>query len=148
MATESLIRMRESTKWSSPKEASAFAPSSANMAAEDLKLLLKDHCFTGSGKNAGLNQSGSAPPSIEGSNLTIDNLCWQNFRIGESFEDSNTSIERCQSKEQLRADPSFMVHYRSNVNLNSRLSPSNISRKNEWLVCHIRSLHNKGTESS
>lgn len=144
MATESPIRMPETSgKWVSHKKASTFVPSSASMAAEELKLLLKGHSFTGSGKDVAPNRSGSAPPSMEGSFLAIDNLLsQQNAEASESLETLNIAIGNYESEEQMRADPAYLTYYCSNVNLNPRLPPPLISWENRRLVRHIGSFGN------
>ncbi|EXC27884.1 Pumilio-5-like protein [Morus notabilis] len=144
MATESPIRMPETSgKWASHKKASTFVPSSASMAAEELKLLLKGHSFTGSGKDVAPNRSGSAPPSMEGSFLAIDNLLsQQNAEASESLETLNIAIGNYESEEQMRADPAYLSYYCSNVNLNPRLPPPLISWENRRLVRHIGSFGN------
>ncbi|XP_030477659.1 pumilio homolog 6, chloroplastic [Cannabis sativa] len=144
MATESPIRMSETSgKWASHKKASTFAQSSAGMAAEDLKLLLKGHRFTGSGKDVAPSRSGSAPPSIEGSFLSVSNIfSQQNFQTSESMASLNIDIGKYESEEQLRADPAYFSYYCSNVNMNPRLPPPLISWENRRLVRHIGSFGN------
>ena len=139
MATESPIRMPETSgKWASHQKASTFVPSSANIAAEELKLLMKGHRFTGSGKDVAPNRSGSAPPSMEGSFLAIDNiLSQQNSAASGSMEGLNIAIGNYESEEQLRADPAYLAYYCSNVNMNPRLPPPLISWENRRLVRHI-----------
>lgn len=132
-----------SGKWASHQKAPTFVPSSTGMGAEDLKLLLKGHRFTGSGKDVAPNRSGSAPPSMEGSFLAIDNLLSrQNAEASESLESLNISIGNYESEEQLRADPAYFSYYCSNVNLNPRLPPPLISWENRRLVRHIGSFGN------
>lgn len=144
MATESPIRMSDTSgKWASHKKASTFVPSSAGMAAEDLKLLLKGHKFTGSGKDVAPNRSGSAPPSMEGSFLAINNLLSQhNSQTSESVTSLTIDIGNYESEEQLRADPAYFAYYCSNVNLNPRLPPPLISWEKRRLVRHIDSFKN------
>lgn len=132
-----------SGKWASHQKAPTFGPSSTGMAAEDLKLLLKGHRFPGSGKDVAPNRSGSAPPSMEGSFLAIDNLLSrQNAEASESLESLNIPIGNYESEEQLRADPAYLSYYCSNVNLNPRLPPPLISWENRRLVRHIGSFGN------
>lgn len=114
-------------------------PSSANMAAEELKSLLKNHRFTSSGKNVGPSRSGSAPPSMEGSNLAIGNLYQHNSTINECSENVNSTIEWRQSEEQLCADPAHMAYYVSNINMSPSLSASHVSGDSRRLVRHNRS---------
>ncbi|PON92607.1 Coatomer beta subunit [Trema orientale] len=144
MATESPIRISETSgKWASHKKASTFVPSSASVAAEDLKSLLRGHRFSGSGKDVAPNRSGSAPPSMEGSFLAINNLLSQhNAQTGESMASLNIDITNYESEEQLRSDPAYFAYYCSNVNLNPRLPPPLISWENRRLVRHIGSFGN------
>lgn len=134
MATESPIRI---------SEAAAFSSSSRNMATEDLGILLKGHRFHGGGKDVAPNRSGSAPPSMEGSFLAIESLLTQqNTAQNASFEHINSSMQKCESEEQLRADPAYLAYYSSNVNLNPRLPPPLTSRDNRHLGHHVGSLGN------
>lgn len=144
MATESLIRISEAGgKWPSHKEAAAFGSSSRNMATEDLGILLKGHRFQGGGKDAAPNRSGSAPPSIEGSFLAIENLLPQhNTAQNASFANLSSTMQNCESEEQLRADPAYLAYYNSNVNLNPRLPPPLTSWENRHLGRHIISFRN------
>ncbi|KAL5141103.1 Pumilio 5 [Glycine soja] len=150
MATESLIRISEAGgKWPSHKEAAAFGSSSRNMATEDLGILLKGHRFQGGGKDAAPNRSGSAPPSIEGSFLAIENLLPQhNTAQNASFANLSSTMQNCESEEQLRADPAYLAYYNSNVNLNPRLSPPLTSWENRHLGRHIGSFRNNWRMSS
>lgn len=143
MATESPIRMLETSgKWPSHKEATTFAPSSANMAAEEMGLLLHGCMFHGNGKDMIPNRSGSAPPSMEGSLVAIENLLSQRRSIpNTSFAKLNNRIKSYDSKEQLHSDPAYLAHYISNANSNPRLTPSLISRERR-LVCHNGGLGN------
>ncbi|RYR13855.1 hypothetical protein Ahy_B04g070625 isoform G [Arachis hypogaea] len=78
MATESPIRISEAGgKWPSLKEGSTFGSPARNMATEDLGILVQGHRFHGSGRDMAPNRSGSAPPSMEGSFLAIENLLSQ-----------------------------------------------------------------------
>ncbi|XP_062077362.1 pumilio homolog 6, chloroplastic-like [Humulus lupulus] len=142
MATESPIRMSETSgKWASHRRASTFAQSSAGMAAEELKLLLKGHRFTGSGKDVAPSRSGSAPPSIEGSFLSVHNIfSQQNSQTSENMASVNIDIGNYESEEHLRADPAYFSYYCSNVNLNPRLPPPLISWENQRLVRHIGTI--------
>ncbi|KAL5549352.1 hypothetical protein UlMin_004583 [Ulmus minor] len=149
MATESPIRMSETGgKWPSHSKASTFVQPSGNMATEELKLLLKGQRFSSSAKDVAPNRSGSAPPSMEGSFLAIDNLLsQQNPGRSESMASFNIALEKYESEEELRSDPSYLAYYLSNVNLNPRLPPPLISRENRRLVRHIGSFGNKGLTS-
>lgn len=142
MATESPIRMSETSgKWASHKKAAKIAPSSANMAAEELKLLLRGHRLHSSENDASPNRSGSAPPTMEGSFLSIDNLLsQQHSSTTGSLASLSSVIERCESEEQLLADPAYLSYYCANVNLNPRLPPPLISWENRRLVRHIGSF--------
>lgn len=120
MATESPIRMLETSgKWPSHKKAGKLVPSSANMAAEEMGLLLNGHRFQNSGKDVVPNRSGSAPPSIEGSLVAIENLIsQQSFNLSASLTSLNSSIA------------------------NPGMPPSLISRENRHLVHHIGGFGN------
>jgi len=135
MATESPIRISEAGgKWPSHKEASAFGSTSRNMAAEDLGILLKGHRFHGGRKDVTPNRSGSAPPSMEGSFLAIENLLPQQIVTqNASFAALSSTMPNCESEEQLRADPAYLAYYSSNVNLNPRLPPPLTSWENRHL---------------
>ncbi|KAJ0030322.1 hypothetical protein Pint_14058 [Pistacia integerrima] len=123
MATESPIRISEtSSKWPAPKNAATFAPSSANMAVEELGLLRKGHNFRGGGRNAVPDRSGSAPPNMEGSFVAIDNIIsQQNSGLSVSLANLDGAIGNFVSEEYLQTDPAYLTYYRSNVNLNPRL---------------------------
>ncbi|XVE98819.1 hypothetical protein REPUB_Repub03eG0141300 [Reevesia pubescens] len=140
MATESPIRISEmSGKWPSHQEVAALAASSTNVAAEELRLLQRGHRFHAPGTEVVPNRSGSAPPSMEGSYLAIDNLIsQQNPTVNVNSASLNSALERCQSEEQLRADPAYLAYYCSNVNLNPRLPPPLISWGNQHLKRHVR----------
>ncbi|XP_050372305.1 pumilio homolog 6, chloroplastic [Argentina anserina] len=142
MATESPIRMSETGgNWASHNKPAKFAPSSANMTAEELELLLRDHRFLSSRKDVSPNRSGSAPPSMEGSFLAIDNLLSQQVSsITGSLASLSSVIERCESEEQLRSDPAYLAYYCANVNLNPRLPAPLISWENRRLARHIGSF--------
>lgn len=144
MATESPIRISKTGgKWPSLKEAASFGPPSHNMATEDLGILLKGHRFHGSGKDVTPNRSGSAPPSMEGSFLAIENLLsQQNTTQNASLATLNRAMQKCESEEQLRADPAYLAYYSSHVNLNPRLPPPLISRENRHTGRHISSFSN------
>ncbi|KAL2970730.1 hypothetical protein AAZX31_15G155900 [Glycine max] len=144
MATESPIRISEAGgKWPSHKEAAAFGSLSRNMATEDLGILLKGHRYQGGGKDVAPNRSGSAPPSIEGSFLAIENLLPQhNTTQNASFANLSSAMQNCESEEQLRADPAYLAYYNSNVNLNPRLPPPLTSWENRHLGRHIISFRN------
>lgn len=102
MATESPIRVSGAgSKWPSLKEAATFAPPSHNT-AEDLGMLLKGHRFHRGGKDTIPNRSGSAPPTMEGSILAIENLLsQQNFTQSASLETLNRPMQKCESVNHL-----------------------------------------------
>ncbi|KAL2340320.1 hypothetical protein Fmac_008260 [Flemingia macrophylla] len=141
MATESPIRISEAGgKWPSHNEAAAFGSPSRNMVTEDLGILLKGHRFHGGGKDVAPNRSGSAPPSMEGSFLAIENLLAQQNTTQNASSSTLSSImqmQQCESEEQLRADPAYLAYYSSNVNLNPRLPPPLTSWENRHLGRHI-----------
>ncbi|QCE13442.1 hypothetical protein DEO72_LG11g435 [Vigna unguiculata] len=144
MATESPIRISEAGgKWPSHKEATAFGSTSRNMATEDLGILLNGHRFHGGRKDVTPNRSGSAPPSMEGSFLAIENLLPQQIITqNASFAALSSAMQNCESEEQLRADPAYLAYYSSNVNLNPRLPPPLTSWENRHLGRHIGSFRN------
>src|SRR4051812_1685494 len=124
MATESPIRISEAGgKWPSHIEASAFGTPPRNMGTEDLGILLKGHRFRGSSKDVAPNRSGSAPPSMEGSFLAIENLLPLQNTQDASLTTLSRAVKNCESEDQLRADPAYLAYYNSNVNLNPRLPP-------------------------
>ncbi|KAG6705805.1 hypothetical protein I3843_07G191400 [Carya illinoinensis] len=137
MATESPIRMSETSgKWPSHQEAATFA-------AEELGLLLKGHKFHGRGRDVVPNRSGSAPPSMEGSFLSMDNiLSQQAINSNASLASLNSAMQNYESEEQLRADPAYLSYYLSNINLNPRLPLPLISSENRRVVRHIGSFGN------
>ena len=110
MATESPIRISEARgKWPSLKEAATFGPPSSNMVTEDFGILLKDHRFHGSRKDTLPNRSGSAPPSMEGSFLAIENILSQNTAQNASLETSNRPMQKCESEDQFLADLAYLA---------------------------------------
>ncbi|KAJ4709276.1 putative Pumilio [Melia azedarach] len=122
MATESPIRIPETSgKWPTPQKGAACAPSSANMASEELGLLGKGHRFHGSGRSAVPDRSGSAPPNMEGSLLAINNLISrQNSSLSMSLANFNGAFRNFESEENLQTDPAYIARYHSNVNMNPR----------------------------
>ncbi|XVE71862.1 hypothetical protein DITRI_Ditri10aG0185900 [Diplodiscus trichospermus] len=150
MATESPIRISEmSGKWPIHQDAAAFASSSTNVAAEELRLLQRGHRFHASGSEVVPNRSGSAPPSMEGSYLAIDNLISRkNSTLNVNLDSLDGAGEKYQSEEQLRADPAYLAYYCSNVNLNPRLPPPLISWGNQHLKHHTVRFGNNQVLSS
>ncbi|XP_019439368.1 PREDICTED: pumilio homolog 6, chloroplastic-like [Lupinus angustifolius] len=144
MATESPIRISKAGgKWPSLKQAATYGPPSRNMATEDLGILLKGHRFHGSGKIVAPNRSGSAPPSMEGSFHAIENLLSQQSTTqNASLATLNKAMQKCETEEQLRADPAYLAYYSSHVNLNPRLPPPLISRENRHMGHHISNFSN------
>ncbi|XP_015959977.1 pumilio homolog 6, chloroplastic [Arachis duranensis] len=140
MATESPIRISEAGgKWPSLKEGSTFGSPARNMATEDLGILVQGHRFHGSGRDMAPNRSGSAPPSMEGSFLAIENLLsQQNTTQNASLATLSRAMQKYDSEEQLRADPAYLAYYNSNVNLNPRLPPPLISRENRHHISNFR----------
>lgn len=157
MATESPIRMSETSgKWPSHQEAATFAASSASVAVEELGLLLKGHRFHGRQRDVVPNRSGSAPPSMEGSFLSMDNLLSQQaYNSNGSLASLNSGIQSYESEEQLRADPAKLAYYCSNVNLNPRrktpfISPENCigSFGNNWALTSVDDSGNSSLHMS
>ncbi|KAK7388122.1 hypothetical protein VNO78_22928 [Psophocarpus tetragonolobus] len=98
MATESPIRISEAGgKWPSLKEATTFGSPSRHMETEDLGIFLNGHRFHGSGKDMVPNRSGSAPPSMEGSFLAIENLLTQNTTRNVSLGSLNRAMQKYDS---------------------------------------------------
>ncbi|OIW20672.1 hypothetical protein TanjilG_19737 [Lupinus angustifolius] len=113
------------------------------MATEDLGILLKGHKFHGSGKVVAPNRSGSAPPSMEGSFHAIENLLSQQSSTqNASLATLNRAMQKCESEEELRADPAYLAYYNSHVNLNPRLPPPLISRENRHMRHHTSGFSN------
>ncbi|KAL8265333.1 hypothetical protein R6Q59_023463 [Mikania micrantha] len=110
MATEIPIQIVEASgKWGS-----------TNMGIEDFGLVLTSQQLQGQRSN--LHRSGSAPPSIEGSVASIENLIFSQNHKGIS-----------ESEEQFQANPSYFEYNGAVVNLNPRLPPPLISRRSLWL---------------
>ncbi|KAM1172483.1 hypothetical protein ACFXTH_022705 [Malus domestica] len=139
MATEIPIRMSETSgKWAPRKKTAKFALSSADMAAEELKLLLRGYKFKSNKHEVSPNRSGSAPPSMEGSFLAIDNLLsQQDSNMNGSLASLSSVIERCEIEEQLQANPTCLAYYCANVNLNPRLPRPLFSWENRRLASYI-----------
>ncbi|XP_020225565.1 pumilio homolog 6, chloroplastic [Cajanus cajan] len=98
MATESPIRISEAGgKWPSLKEAATFGAPSRHMATEDMGIFLNGHRFHGSGKDVVPNRSGSAPPSMEGSFLAIENLLSHNTTRNASLGSLNRAMQKYDS---------------------------------------------------
>ncbi|KAG8639601.1 pumilio homolog 6, chloroplastic isoform X2 [Manihot esculenta] len=116
MATESPLRMP------SHSEAASFAPSTPNLAVNGQK-------FRGSGRDKVPNRSGSAPPSMEGSFLAVNNLiCQQSSNLGNL----SYSVQNSESEKQ-----SYLALYDSSVNPNPRLPTPPIARKNRYMQSDI-----------
>ncbi|KAG2407576.1 Pumilio-like protein [Vigna angularis] len=98
MATESPIRISEAGgKWPTLKEAATFGSPSHHMATEDLGIFLNGHRFHGSGRDVVPNRSGSAPPSMEGSFLAIENLLSQNTTRNARLGSLNRAVQKYDS---------------------------------------------------
>ncbi|KAJ9141336.1 hypothetical protein P3X46_031878 [Hevea brasiliensis] len=123
MATESPLRMP------SHSEAATFAPSTPNMAMEDLGLLRKGQKFRGNGRDTAPNRSGSAPPSMEGSFLAINNLICQQ---SSNLENLSNALQNSESEKQ-----SYLAFYDSDVNPNPRLPTPPIARENRHMRCDV-----------
>ncbi|KAA8535740.1 hypothetical protein F0562_030758 [Nyssa sinensis] len=117
MATESPIRIMETSgKWPTHKEAAIFGSSSANMATEELGLLLKGQRFLGNGRDVVPNRSESAPPSIEGSLVAIENLMTQqNSSLNSSTASLNSAVDNWNR---------HLVHHPGTIGNNWRLTSS------------------------
>ncbi|CAK7337522.1 unnamed protein product [Dovyalis caffra] len=123
MATESPLRMP------SHKESATFAPSTPNMAVEDLGFLRKGQRFHGNGRDAVPNRSGSAPPNMEGSFLAVNNLIFQqNSNLNPRLGSSNNALQAFDSEKQ-----SYLSYYGTGANLNTRLPTPPIPRENQHL---------------
>ncbi|KAL8208647.1 hypothetical protein R6Q57_008059 [Mikania cordata] len=121
MTTESLIRIVEASgKWSSQ---GTF---------EEVGLIIQGQNFQENQKNVGANRSGSAPPSMEGSFATIENLMSRHKTVANATE----------SEEGFRVDPSYFAYYSSHVNLNPRLSPPQISDQNRRFLRNVAMTEN------
>ncbi|XP_010525263.1 PREDICTED: pumilio homolog 6, chloroplastic [Tarenaya hassleriana] len=77
-----------------------------------------------SGRGDVPNRSGSAPPSIEGSFLAVDNLLSQHGSdYNMKLPGFHGSFQNRGFEEPLTNDPSFLAYYSSKLRLNPRLSP-------------------------
>lgn len=143
MATESPIRITETSgTWASLKGASTYGSSSANMAIEELGLLLNSQTLQDNGRVLVPSRSGSAPPSMEGSFVAADKIVsQQRFSLNASLASINGSINSYVSEEELNADPSY-ANYSSRVDLNPRLTPPLIPRENRYLIRRSGSVGN------
>ncbi|KAG8376368.1 hypothetical protein BUALT_Bualt09G0055800 [Buddleja alternifolia] len=74
MATESPIRIQGSDKWQSHNQSNRYKSSSTKMAIEDLSLFLNGQRFQSLEKDVTPSRSGSAPPSMEGSIASMENI--------------------------------------------------------------------------
>lgn len=75
MATESPIRMLEGTKkWQPIKQSTRFGSSSSKITIKDLGLLINDHRFQTFEKDLIPSRCESAPPSMEGSKVAVENM--------------------------------------------------------------------------
>ncbi|CAH2057512.1 unnamed protein product [Thlaspi arvense] len=85
-------------------------------------------------KELNLYRSGSAPPTVEGSQSAVGGLL--NHGVGggagafSGFANSKNG-NGFTSEEELRSDPAYLSYYYSNVNLNPRLPPPLLS-KEDW----------------
>ncbi|GAB4827488.1 hypothetical protein Ancab_034372 [Ancistrocladus abbreviatus] len=99
---------------------------------KDLGLSLKEqrrHEATGR-ESGGIDifRSGSAPPTVEGSLSAVGGLFSNHGDVWASTLGNN---KREVSEEELRADPAYINYYCLNANLNPRLSPPLLSKK-DW----------------
>ena len=134
MATESPLRFVDggTRRWPSEKQPNIFISSSSNSKDfQGIELFMKDQNLNGGRKESLPNRCGSAPPSIEGSLHAIHNV---SVHKNITIPDSSGSLE---SEDQLRADPSYLTYYLSNVNLNPRLPPPLLSRENRHLARRV-----------
>ncbi|KAH8505200.1 hypothetical protein H0E87_012448 [Populus deltoides] len=122
MATESPLRMP------SHKEPATFAPPTPNMAVEELGFPRKGQRFHGSGRDTVPNRSGSAPPSMEGSFLAINNLIFhQNSNLNPRLGRSNDALQEFDSEKH-----SYVSYFGTGANPNT----SPIPRENQLAEHH------------
>lgn len=144
MATEGLTRMVESSrgkKWPSSKDAATFGSPLISMAAEDSSCISKGRSFRRDRAEDIPNRSGSAPPSMEGSFSSIENLLSQhNSSMGTSSTNLSSIVNNVEFEEHLRSDPAYLAYYLSNMNLNASLPPPLILRENHHMVRQIGGL--------
>ncbi|CAB4302593.1 unnamed protein product [Prunus armeniaca] len=144
MATEGLTRMVESSrgkKWPSSKDAATFGSPLISMAAEDSGCISKGRSFRRDRAEDIPNRSGSAPPSMEGSFSSIENLLSQhNSSMGTSSTNLSSIVNNVEFEEHLRSDPAYLAYYLSNMNLNASLPPPLILRENHHMVRQIGGL--------
>eukprot|EP01018_Ginkgo_biloba_P029942 Gb_39566 [translate_table: standard] len=85
------------------------------------------------------HRSGSAPPSVQGSLAAMGDI----FPWPPSSQEiaqrglGDANLDRFESEEQLRSDPSYLAYYHSHVSLNPRLPPPITSCENQRLVHHL-----------
>lgn len=151
MATESAVRLMEGSgapTWPSSRDAIVFGSPMQSMGVDELRLLLKGHSDRTGQADTIPNRSGSAPPSMEGSFAALGNLLAQQDLANSSLASFTSAFEKCETEEQLRADPAYLAYYCSNVNLNPRLPPPLISRENRRLVRHMGGFGNNWRATS
>lgn len=82
-------------------------------------------------KELSIFRSGSAPPSVEGSQSGLSGVSGSGVGVGRS----SGLLE-----EEFKCDPTYINYYYSNVNLNPRL-PSPMLSKEEWrLAQHLQAV--------
>ncbi|XP_009379217.1 pumilio homolog 5 isoform X1 [Pyrus x bretschneideri] len=152
MATEGLMRMVESSrgkKWPPSKDAATFGSPVRSMTAEESGFISKGHGFKRERAEVIPSRSGSAPPSMEGSFSSIENLLsQQNSSMKTSLTNLNNTVDNVENEEKLRSDPAYMAYYLSNMNLNAKLPPPLTVRENHHVVRHSGGLGTKGRLTS
>lgn len=117
----------------SPVGLGLSAPSSQDSATQELDLLLRSHTRLDNilnRRDTGYHRSGSAPPSVEGSNASIGGLLASQI-MGAGAVDGSDFID---SEQELRSDPAYLAYYYSHVNMNPRLPPPLVTRENYLLA--------------
>lgn len=123
MATESPIRILEGTeKWAPLNQSTRFGPSSSKITIEDLGLF-KDQRFQSLEKDVIPSRSGSAPPSMEGSKESVENIFSQ---MKSAFNPSLAYPSICAINRETdllcHADPSSSSYHDSDVVLDQRFA--------------------------
>ncbi|CAI9766443.1 unnamed protein product [Fraxinus pennsylvanica] len=148
MATESLTRVLEGTdNWLSHKQSTRYEPAPANTAIEDLSLFLKGDRIQGLGKEMIPHRSESAPPSMEGSIVALENIfSWRTSALNPGLVHSSVSADISETEVKYFAESASFSKYSSDVKLDpkfgqhinlwerSRLSHHSNSTSRDWKI--------------
>ena len=108
----------------------------------ELGLLLKGSTRFDNIRNSGHmpQRSGSAPPSVEGSQAAMGGLFdMPTSPKGRSSNAQSGEEDILDAEEAQRADPKYLIYYYNNINLNPRLPPPLISWNNYRLAQRLQS---------